>query len=83
MRGFSRFFLYLKYFFEPEDKLVQSLAFEAAKSHYAKLPLRSAKTPYPRVADYYRRQEEFRGFQRAYNNSYRHSYATTKLSQLH
>jgi len=82
MRGLSRLFLYLRYYFEPKDKLVRQLAFDAAKSHYAKLPLRSPQNPYPRVTHYEQRRQEFLAFQRAYNNSYRHSYALGKLGKL-
>jgi hypothetical protein len=82
MRGLSRLFLYLRYFFEPKDKLVRQLAYEAAKAHYAKLPLRSPQNPFPRVPEYNRRREEFLAFQRAYSNSYRHSYAKEKLGRI-
>jgi hypothetical protein len=82
MRGLRRFFLYLKFFFEPKDKLVRAEAFAAAKAYYAQRPLRSAKNPYPRVPHYYRRREDFVAFQRGYNNSYRHDYAINKLEQI-
>lgn len=82
MRGLRRFFLYLKFFFEPKDKLVRAMAFAAAKAHYDQKPVRSAKNPYPRVGEYYRRREDFVAFQRGYNNSYRDSYAKAKLEQI-
>lgn len=82
MRGLSRLFLYLRYFFEPKDKLVRKLAYDAAKAHYSKLPLRGPHNPYPRLGEYDRRRQEFLAFQRAYNNSYRHAYAIDKLDRL-
>lgn len=82
MRGLRRFFLYLKFFFEPKDKLVRAEAFAAAKAYYNQRPLRSANNPYPSVSIYHRRREEFVAFQRGYNNSYRHAYAIKKLEQI-
>lgn len=82
MRGIRRFFLYLKFFFEPKDKEVRAMAFSAAKAYYAQRPLRNSQNPYPRVSSYYRRREDFVAFQRGYNNSYRHAYAIKKLEQI-
>lgn len=82
MKRLRRLFLYLKFFFEPNDKEVRALAFNAAKAYYARRPLRSAKNPYPRVPEYNRRREDFVAFQRGYNNSYRHAYAIKKLEQI-
>ena len=78
MNPIKKVFLYLKYFFEPNDKYVRQLAFDAAKNYY-NIPVRNKKNPYPRVSDYDRRRLEFISYQRAFNNSYRHEYAMQKL----
>lgn len=75
----KRLGLYLKFFFEPNDKALRAEAFQAAKTYYASRPLRSVKNPYPRPVDYEHRRNEFVAFQRGYNNNYRHNYATEKL----
>lgn len=82
MRGLSHLFLYLRYFFEPKDKLVRQLAYDAAKAHYANLPLRNPQNLYPRVSHYEQRRQDFLVFQRAFNNSYRHAYAKSKLGKI-
>jgi hypothetical protein len=59
------------------------MAYKAAKAHFSKMPLRSSQKPYPRLMDYDVRRQEFLRFQRAYNDSYRHSYAVFKLKENH
>lgn len=82
MKKLTRLFLYIKYFFEPKDKEVRKMAYEAAKAYYSVRPLRSRKNPYPRVVEYNQRREDFSAYQRAYNNSYRHGYAMSKLNEM-
>lgn len=77
-----RSWLYLRFFFEPDDKALRAEAFASAKAHYARIPLRNAQHPYPRVVEYERRRNDFLAYQRAYNNAYRHRYATDRLAQL-
>ncbi len=81
MRGLTNLFLYLRYFFEPNDKMVRHLAYDAAKKYFSLRPIRNVKTPYPRVVNYEQRRRDFIAFQRAFNNSYRHTYARDKLCQ--
>ena len=73
-----KIFKYLKYYFEPNDKMVRHLAFEAARKYY-RTPVRNAKNPFPRVIEYNIRREGFLRYQRAFNHSYRHFYAMQKL----
>lgn len=82
MKKLTRLFLYIKFFFEPDSKLVRKMAYDAAKAYYSVRPLRSAKNPYPRTIEYNQRREDFVAFQRGYNNSYRHSHAIRKLEQI-
>ncbi len=81
MKKLTRLFLYIKFFFEPNDKEVRKMAFDAAKAYYSVRPLRSTKNPFPRTIEYNRRRDDFVAFQRGYNNSYRHTYAIDKLEQ--
>ena len=83
MSSMKRLFLYFKYYFQPKDKTVRNMAYEAAKAHFSKMPLRSPQRPYPRLVDYDVRRQEFLRFQRTYNDSYRHTYAVSKLSENH
>lgn len=77
----KRFFLYLKYYFEPKDKYVRSLAYDAAREYFD-APLRNSSNPYPRISEYNYRREGFLRYQRSFNDKYRHEYAIDKLNQL-
>jgi hypothetical protein len=80
MRGLSRLFWYLVYFFQAETPALRKEAYTAAKAHYALIPLRSRVNPYPRVPDYERRRQEFMAYQRAYINTRCHEIAKQKLA---
>lgn len=82
MKAITRFFKYLRFYNEPDSKTLRAEAFEAAKSHYALSPVRSAKNPYPHPMEYTRRREAFQAYQRAYSHSYRHDYAKKRLESL-
>lgn len=75
-------FLYLKYYFEINEKQLRDLAYAAAKSYYRKIPLRSKANPTPSVIDYEQRRNDFLRYQRIFIATRRHDYATNKLSQL-
>ena len=79
MAFMKRVFLYIKYYFEPNDKYVRSLAFDAAKKYF-NTPVRNASNPYPRVVEYDMRRMQFSRYQQAFNDSYRHNYAKQKLA---
>ena len=81
LKPLKRFFLYTKYFLEPHGPYVRGLAYIAAKKHF-NTPVRNRSNPYPRISEYDRRRAEFLGYQRAFNNAYRHEYAMNKLNQL-
>jgi hypothetical protein len=68
MRGLSRLFLYLVYFFQAETKALRQEAYSAAKAYYGKRPVRSSENPRPRIPEYNRRRTDFQAFQRAYIN---------------
>ncbi len=74
-------FLYLKYYFEINDKHVRDLAYAAAKNYY-NVPLRNRSNPNPSVSEYEQRRNDFLRYQRAFNDTYRHEYAINKLNQL-
>jgi hypothetical protein len=80
MRGLSRLFWFLVYFFQAETPALRQEAFRSAKAHYALIPLRSARNPYPRVVDYDRRRQEFITYQRAYINARCSEIAKEKLA---
>jgi hypothetical protein len=79
MRGLSRLFWYLVYFFQAETSALRKEAYESAKRHYSLIPLRSSANPYPRIAAYERRRQEFVAYQRAYKNAKCHDAAKEKL----
>jgi hypothetical protein len=81
MKTISRVFRYAFYFLQAETKELRTEAFQAAQNYYAARPLRTASNPYPRVADYNFRREEFIAFQRAYTNQRCHEIATVKLAE--
>jgi hypothetical protein len=80
MTPIKRFFLYIKYYCELDDKTLRKEAYDAASKYYSDKPLRSSKNPYPRISDYARRREEFIAFQRSYKHVVRDMYAKKKLS---
>ena len=80
MRGLSRLFLYLVYFFQAETKALRQEAYSAAKAHYSKRPVRSKHNPYPRVTEYQYRITEFQSYQRGYINARCHRAAKEKLA---
>jgi hypothetical protein len=73
-----KLFKYLKYYFEPNDKMVRQLALDAARKYFSK-PLRNAENPYPRISEYDYRRQGFLRYQRVWNDKYRHEYAMKKL----
>lgn len=81
MTPVKKFFLYVKYYFELDDKYVRDLAYQAAKDYF-NVPLRNSSNPYPRITEYNYRRESFLRYQRAWNDLYRHNHAKNKLSQL-
>lgn len=58
---------YMKYYFEPESKVIHKMAFDSAKEYYAG----KSKT-----------REDFQAYQRGYVGAYRHAYAKTKLNTI-
>jgi hypothetical protein len=80
MRGLSRLFLYLVYFFQAETKALRKEAYDSAVVRFRKRPVRSASNPYPRVSEYNYRREEFRAHQRAYINAKCDQVAKEKLA---
>jgi hypothetical protein len=68
MRGLSRLFWYLVYFFQAETSALRKEAYDSAKLYYAKRPLRHRSNPYPRVVEYQQRRDDFQKYQRAYIN---------------
>lgn len=69
-----RIFKFLKYYFEPNDKYVRSLAYNAAKEYFS-TPIRNVNNPYPRISHYDQRRAAFLRYQRAFNHNYRVDYA--------
>lgn len=69
----KRVFLYLKYYFEPNEKMLSKLAFKSAQEYFAGRKL----SGHPDAK--YTRMEAFQGYQRGYKNAYRSSYARKKL----
>ena len=80
MRGLSRLFLYLVYFFQAETKALRKEAFDLAVAKFRKRPVRSSSNPYPRVSEYNYRREEFRAYQRADINAKCNQVAKEKLA---
>lgn len=80
MRGLSRLFFYLVYFFQAETKALRKEAFDSAVAYFRKRPVRSASNPYPRVSEYNFRLEESRAYQRAFINARCHQAAIEKLA---
>lgn len=78
LKRISRFFLLVKYYYEPDDKYVRGIAYNAAREYF-KTPVKNENNPYPRVSDYDRRREAFLRYQRSFAHSYRLDYAKTKL----
>jgi hypothetical protein len=81
MRGLSRLFWYLVYFFQAETPALRKEALQAARVYYGKKPLRTNKNPYPRVIAYQQRLEDFRHFQRGYINQRCSDTASAKLAE--
>jgi hypothetical protein len=79
MEKFTRFIHYLWYYCEPNSKALRKEAFEAAKEHFSRIPIRTILRPYPTPRDYEYRRLQFQSFQRGYINAYRSSYAKSKL----
>lgn len=77
----KKFFLYLKYYFEPKDAYVRGLAYTAAKEYF-NVPLRNRSNPAPRISEYDVRRQQFLAYQRSWNDSYRHNYAKSKLAEI-
>ena len=73
-----RLFKFIKFYFEPDDKYVRGIAYNAARQHF-NVPVRNESNPNPRPIDYERRREAFLRYQRAFNHSYRLDYAKMKL----
>lgn len=82
MKKISRFFRYLKFYNEPNSKELRAEAFNAARTHFARIPLRTALRPYPLPSDYEYRRLQFQAYQRGYINAYRTNYAKAKLETL-
>lgn len=80
MKKLSHFLQYLKFYFEPNSKALHTEAFNAAKAHYAAIPMRTKLRPYPTPSDYEYRRLQFQAFQRGYINAYRSNYAKAKLA---
>ena len=78
----KRLGLYLRFYFEPSEKALGAEAYAACKAYYGTRPVRSQKNPNPHPRDYTRRMDEFRAFQMAYKNSYRHAYAKRQLESV-
>lgn len=57
---------YLKYYFEPDSKMVRALAYESHKKYFK-------GTFCPDIMDMVR-------YQRAYVSNFRHAYATNKIN---
>jgi len=74
-------FLYIKYYFEINEKQLRDLAYAAAKSYYS-VPLRNKSNPTPSVVEYEQRRNDFLRYQRSFISTYRHEYAINKLNQL-
>jgi hypothetical protein len=80
MRGPSRLFWYLVYFFQAETSALRKEAFNAAKLYYSKRPLRSSANPFPRTVEYEQRRNDFQRYQRAYVTSKCTQIAKEKLA---
>jgi hypothetical protein len=80
MKKLSPFLRYLKFYFEPNSKALHTEAFNAARIHFATMPMRTKLRPYPLPADYEYRRLQFQAFQRGYINAYRTNYAKAKLA---
>ena len=80
MRGLSRLFWYLVYFFQAETSALRKEALAAAKEYYSIRPVRNAKNPYPHPIEYQRRLDETTAFQRAYINEVCSRVAKEKLA---
>jgi hypothetical protein len=78
----KRLRLYLKFYFEPNEKALGAKAYAACKAYYGTRPVRSPKNLNPHPIDYTRRMDDFRAFQTAYKHSYRHDYAKRQLESL-
>lgn len=79
LKPLKRFFLYIKYYFEPNDAYVRGLAYRAAQKYFD-TPVRNVSNPYPRISEYDLRRAEFLRYQRAWIDKYRHDYAKDKIS---
>jgi hypothetical protein len=78
----KRLGLYLKFYWEPNEKALGAEAFAASKAYTAsrrELALLKVK---PYTASYSQRTADSLAFQRAYKDSYRHAYAKRKLESL-
>lgn len=80
MKTLSHFLQYMKFYFEPNSKALHAEAFNAARTHFAKTPMRTMQRPYPTPSDYEYRRLQFQAFQRGYINAYRSNYAKAKLA---
>lgn len=78
----KRLGLYLRFYFEPNEKALGAEAYAACKAYYGTRPVRSPKNPNPHPIEYSRRMDQFVAWQRGYKNSYRHEYAKRKLESL-
>lgn len=74
----KNFLLYIKYYFELNDKYVRKLALAAAKKHF-NVPVRNVNNKNPRITEYEYRRYEFLKYQRSWNDKYRHAYAINKI----
>jgi hypothetical protein len=79
LKPLKRFFLYVKYYFEPNDAYVRGLAYRSAQKYFD-TPVRNRSNLNPRVREYDLRRAEFLRYQRAFNDAYRHQYAKNKLA---
>jgi hypothetical protein len=80
MRGLSRLFWYLVYFFQAETSALRKEAFYSAKLYYSKKPLRSSTNPFPRTIEYQQRRDDFVAYQRGYINTRCDQIAKQKLA---
>jgi hypothetical protein len=78
----KKLFLYIKYYFELNDRQLCAEAYQAAKDYYLTRPLRNSKNLHPSVVSYQQRIEESLAFQRAYKDKKRHNHAIQKLNQI-
>ena len=69
-----RLFLYIKYYFEPNDRMLSKLAHKSAMEYFASKKLSR------HVDAKYARMEAVQAYKRGFKSTYRSNYAKAKLN---